>query len=66
MTMTMMVPVVAVMNWWQAQRALDHDDAERGDVIQTVIIAAAVAAMAIAALAVIRALVDTKVAGIRL
>ena len=52
--------------WFQVQRLSDHEEAERGDVIQTVIIAFAVAAMALAVMASIRALVDTKVAGIKL
>jgi hypothetical protein len=52
--------------WFQVQRLTDHEEAERGDVIQTVIIAFAVAAMAIAVMGAIRIMVDTKVAGIKL
>jgi hypothetical protein len=52
--------------WFQVQRLIDHEEAERGDVIQTVIIAFAVAAMAIAVMASIRGIVDAKVAGIKL
>ena len=52
--------------WFQVQRLIDHEEAERGDVIQTVIIAFGVAMMALAVMATIRGLVDAKVAGIKL
>jgi hypothetical protein len=58
--------LIRAIVWLQTQRLADHEDVERGDVIQTVIIAAAVAVMALAAMASISLLVNGKIGTIKL
>ena len=62
--------MTAIIVWFQAQlieaRARAAEEAERGEIVEKVIIVAAAAAIAIAAMAAIALAVDIKVGGIEL
>jgi len=62
--------MTAIIVWFQAQlieaRARAAEEAERGEIVEKVIIVAAAAAIAIAAMAAIAAAVDIKIAGLEL
>lgn len=62
--------MVALVAWFQAQladaRARAREEAERGEIVEKVIIVAAAAAIAIGAMAAIAAAVDLKIGGLQL
>ena len=62
--------MTAIIVWIQAQlievRARAAEEADRGEIVEKVIIVAAAAAIAIAAMAAIAAAVDIKIAGLEL
>lgn len=62
--------MTALLAWFQVQiaefRTRARADAERGEVVEKVIIVAAAAAMAIAAMAAIAAAVNAKIGGLQL
>jgi hypothetical protein len=62
--------MTAIIVWFQAQlieaRARATDQADRGEIVEKVIIVAAAAAIAIAAMAAIAAAVNLKIAGLEL
>jgi hypothetical protein len=64
------IAMTAIIVWFQAQlieaRARAAEEAERGEIVEKVIIVAAAAAIAIAAMAAIAAAVDIKIAGLEL
>jgi hypothetical protein len=62
--------MTAIIVWFQTQlievRARVAEEADRGEIVEKVIIVAAAAAIAIAAMAAIAAAVDIKIAGLEL